>query len=189
LINQRIIEQIKKNNYDKALDTLYKTAYPNIRNYIIRNNGDIEYVKDIFQESIIVLIETIRNNKYEEDKDVNGFLYTVAKNKWVNFIRKQNSHSKYLDYSKTNVYKNDETVHEILLDKEIRHAMRDVLQKLSEQCQKILELHIFQGISMDEIAIELGYNSRDVVKTTHYKCKQKLKEFIIESKTLKELFL
>lgn len=189
MINQRIIEQIQKNNYDKALDTLYKTAYPSIRNYILRNSGDIEQVKDIFQESIIVLIESVRNNKYDAERDINAFLYAIAKNKWINTIRKNRSHAKYVDYSKFSHSPSEDSAHEILMNKEIRFAMNQVLLKLNEQCQKILEMHIYKGISMDEIALELGYNNRDVVKTMHYKCKKKLKEFIIESKTLKELFL
>ena len=42
---------------------------------------------------------------------------------------------------------------------------------------------------MDEIADKLGYSSRNAVKTAHYKCKKKLREFILQSETFKELLL
>jgi RNA polymerase sigma factor (sigma-70 family) len=189
LVNQRILQQIKDHDYNEAIASLYKTAYPNIRNYIMKNSGNIDCVKDIFHEAVIVLLETIRTNKFDESKEINGFLYTVARNKWINTVRKTQHATKYMD-AQVHQNKDDfETSHEILLQKEMRLEMKSVIEKLSESCQKIIELVFYKNRSMDEIAEELGYNSRDTAKTAHYKCKQKLKDFIINSPTLKELYL
>lgn len=189
MITNRIIQQIKDNNNDGALATLYKTAYPLIRNYILRNNGNIDHVKDVFHDAIIVLIESIKKNTFDESKDINGFLFAVARNKWISSIRKNQSSTKYIDHVLTDTSPMYETSHDILLKKEMRTEMGLVLSKLKENCQKIMELYVFQNKSMDEIAKELGYNSKDVVKSAHYKCKKKLREFILQSSTLKELML
>ena len=189
MISSRIIQQIKDNNNDEALATLYKTAYPTIRNYILKNNGNIESVKDVFQEAIIVLIETIRKNAFDESKDINGFLFAVARNKWITSIRKEQSSSKYVEYKLSEKDSFSESSHDILLKKELRTEMRLVLDKLKDNCQQIMEMYIYQNKSMDEIAEKLGYSSRDVVKTAHYKCKKKLREYILQSSTLKELML
>lgn len=189
MTNSRIIEQIKDDNHHDALATLYKTAYPTIRNYILKNNGNLETVKDVFHEAIIVLIETIRNNSFDESREVNAFLFSVARNKWISTLRKDQSSSKYIAYKMKEETYNEETSHDILLQKEMRSEMKSVLDKLQDHCQKILELFIYQNKSMDEIAEKMGYSSRNAVKTAHYKCKKKLKEFILQSEKFKELLL
>ena len=191
MINQRIIQQIKDKNNDDALATLYKTAYPSIRNYILKNNGNIETVKDVFHDAIIVLIECVRKETFDESKDVNGFLFTVARNRWISGLRKDQNSTKYVDYvmKDDSASKSTETSHDILLKKELRVEMRNVLSKLKGNCQKLLELYVFQNKSMDEIAQEMNYSSRETVKSAHYKCKKKLREFILESSTLKEIML
>lgn len=189
MIDNRIIQQIKDNNNDDALATLYKTAYPTIRNYILKNNGNIESVKDVFHEAIIVLIESIKKKTFDESKDINGFLFAIARNKWISSIRKDHSSSKYIDHMLQDTSFNTETSHDILLKKELRTEMRLVLDKLKDNCQQIMEMYIYQNKSMDEIAEKMGYSSRNVVKTAHYKCKKKLREYILQSSTLKELIV
>lgn len=155
----------------------------------MKNNGNIETVKDVFHEAVIVLLENIKNKTLDESKDINGFVYTIAKNKWINSLRKDQSSSKYVEHQLINKNIFSETAHEILSQKEIRVEMKSVIERLSEHCQNIIEFVLYQNKSMDEIAIELGYSSRDVAKTAHYKCKQKLKELILKSDTLKEHYL
>ena len=171
-----------------ALKILNKSAYPGIRNYILKNSGDLESVKEIYQEAIIILFEKVRKKEFDESKEVEGFLYTVARNKWISIVRKNKIHERFTNSTKQIATHDFETGHEILLKKEVRKEMKIIFNQLSESCQKIIEMATFQNETMDKIAKILGYSSRDVAKTSHYKCKKKLKELILQSATLKEIY-
>ena len=54
--------------------------------------------------------------------------------------------------------------------------MSIIINQLGDKCKELIESYIFKGLPMDQIADELGYLSRDTVKTKFYKCKQEMKQ-------------
>src|SRR6187402_2389059 len=88
--NEEIIEAILNGKNTQVLNYLYETALPQIIRFICQNNGDEDEAKDIFQDAVVSLFTTVKLGKYEREKDVNGFLYFVSRNLWINRIKKRN---------------------------------------------------------------------------------------------------
>lgn len=186
-IDSKIITCIRTGQNNEALAYLYKRPLSKIRKYILSNSGSTDDANDIFQDTVIVLFQHVRQGKYKEGRDLEGFLFTVAKNLWIDKVRRSKkivNRDIGMDYPISDF--NDQL--KDLLSKEKTAAFRKVFEKLGENCQKILQYAIFEKLSMREISLRLGFSNENVAKSNHYRCKKQLGKIIQEDRELVNLF-
>ena len=147
----------------------------------------MEEVSDIFQDSVIVLFNQVRKNKFDDKHPVDAFLFTVAKNLWLNKIRKDKRMANYGDMTLLQHADSDTDHLEDLITKEKSTAVARLFDQLNDKCKELLHLYNHEGLSMKEISIKLGYRNEQVTKATHYRCKQFLIDLVKGNKELKNL--
>lgn len=183
--DQEIINAIRTGNNSFVLNHLYKVALPKIIRLVIQNNGDEEEAKDVFQDAVIALFNTVKLNKYDESKEIDAFLYFVARNLWINRVKKKNKQHDILELEAKEA--TDSPLASIITE-EKQSAINDLMNKIGAQCKELLRYTMHEGLSMKEIAEKMGFSGETVAKTTHYRCKQKLASLILANKTLVSLF-
>lgn len=182
----KIIESIRKGSNDRVLAYLYDKPLQKIRKYILSNNGSREDANDIFQDAVVILFNQVKKNKYDEKFEVDGFLYSVARNLWIDKMRKEKrmvtkNFMEGSDHTDFNDHLTD------LIVKEKSAALRKTFEKLDEKCRKILLFVIYDKLSMKEISERMGYNNENVAKSNHYRCKQYLTKMVRDDKELLNL--
>lgn len=183
--DQEIVAAIQNGQNSVALNHLYKTALPPIIKYIAQNNGDEDEAKDIFQDAVVALFTTIKLGKYDETKDVNGFLYFVARNLWINRVKKRN---RQFDIDKARLPMSEESPYAVVVTDEKKKAIEELMDRVGAKCKELLRYSLYENLSMKEIAVKMGFAAETVAKTTHYRCKQKLIEIVENDRHLIELF-
>ncbi len=179
----KIIESIRAGSNDRVLAYLYDRPLQKIRHYILSNNGSREDANDIFQDAVVILFNQIKKNKYDEKNEVDGFLYAVAKNLWIDKVRREKRIVTKDIAEETD--RTDFTDHLTdLINKEKSAALRKIFEKLDEKCRKILLYVIYEKLSMKEISEKMGYSNENVAKSNHYRCKQYLAKIAKENKQL-----
>ncbi len=175
---RKIIDSIKSGEHRHALDYLYESPLRKVRTYILKNNGSKEDAKDIFQDAVIVLFNYIRENKFDTTQSLEGFIYSVARNLWIDKVRKDNRLSKDVDVY--NIEINNEAINQLdqLVNNEKSIAMSKIFNQLDEKCKKILSYVIYHKLTMKEIKDKMGYANEDVAKSNHYRCKQYLSKLV-----------
>ncbi|NOX86530.1 MAG: sigma-70 family RNA polymerase sigma factor [Chlorobi bacterium] len=178
-----LVEALKVNE-EWALRTLYKDNYGKVESLILRNSGTIEEAKDIFQEAFISAWRNIKDNKFlpENNGAVNGYLYTIAKNKWMDYLRSP-EYKKKVSYNSSNIA---EPVHlpadakddSDEFNKKLSVAM-EAFEKLGEACKNLLIKFYFEKKSMKEIAEELQMDAASA-RNKKYRCMQVLRELAFE---------
>lgn len=182
----KILESIRVGGNDKVLAYLYDKPLQKIRKYILSNNGTKEDANDIFQDAVIILFNQVKKNKYDEKFEIDGFLYSVARNLWIDKMRREKRivaenfiegthHSDFSDHLKD------------LIVKEKSDALRKTFERLDEKCRKILLYVIYEKLSMKEISEKMGYLNENVAKANHYRCKQYLSKMVKDDKELLNL--
>lgn len=184
-LNDDILRAIKTGDNAYVLNHLYKFALPKITSLIVRNNGDIEEAKDVFQDAVMALFNTVKLGKYDPDKDILGFLFFVSKNLWINRVRKKNKQSQFVD---TEGYTDHQTPLVTMLGNEKQTAIVQLMAKLGDNCKEILKYVFYDKLSMKEIVVKMGLANEDVAKTTNYRCKKKLAQLIYADKSALRLF-
>ena len=70
---------------------MYDGYYRYLENYVLQNSGSTDDAADIIQETFLVFIKTVEENKYRQESGVKSFLYSIVKNLWITELRKRKS--------------------------------------------------------------------------------------------------
>nr|WP_299074225.1 sigma-70 family RNA polymerase sigma factor [uncultured Allomuricauda sp.] len=171
-----------KNNNQKVMQMVYQNTFPKFRNHVLKNSGDETQAKDVFQEAFIACWKNIKANKLQENSNVVGYLFTIAKNKWTDHLRsstfKKTLVSSTIPHLKV-VYEENDTDEEVL-EKQY-DILQSALQKLGNNCKKLLHLFYFERKSMDSISMELQLTPAST-RNQKYRCMEKLRALSHELK-------
>lgn len=170
-----------KNNDQRVLANTYKSVFPRLRSYVLKNNGSEVDAKDVFQEAFIICWRNIKENKLVENSNVEAYLFTIAKNKWMDHLRSA-AHKK--SFSSEDLESMDipeeESVDENELEKKTK-LLKLALSRLGENCKTLLNMFYFNRKSMEEISKQLNITSSSA-RNQKYRCMEKLKMISIEIK-------
>jgi RNA polymerase sigma factor (sigma-70 family) len=183
--SQEIVEAIQSGHNTKVLQYLYQTSLPQIIKFISLNSGDEDEAKDIFQDAVVSLFTTVKLGKYDLEKDVNGFLFFVSRNLWINRVKKRN---RSLDISKMQLHLYEESPLVVVITEEKKEQIDLFLEKVGSRCKQLLKHVIYDSLSMKEIAKLMDFASEAVAKSTHHRCKQKLMDLVENNSAAIKLF-
>ncbi len=177
--DEEIIRQIKSGtNLDQPVGYLYTEHFNNLIHFIRKNKGNQEDAEDIFQETILVFVDLVQQEKFRRDSSIKTFLYAIARNLWLSELKKRDRmFIKDTEYYNTHT-KESADLQEMLIRNESKNKVLELIEKLGEACKKILILYYYDNLSMKEIYEQMHYESEQVVRNQKYKCMKKLTEWI-----------
>lgn len=174
-----------KDNDSKALKSIYVQNYPKVEALVLKNSGTKEHAKDIYQEAFLAVWQNIKQDKFipKTESSINGYLYTIAKNKWMDVLRSQ-GYKKTIVASQLQHFEiKDEEDHgvddDILKDQRLEDVML-AFKNLGEACRSLLRMFYFEKKSMNLIAEELSLDSAST-RNKKYRCMQKLKQIALKN--------
>ncbi len=178
-ISKSLIQSIRNGDNDKVLEYLYKDPLRKIRKFILNNSGTLDDADDVFQDAIMVLFHYVKTGKYKEEYELDGFLFRVAKNAWIDLARKRQKVIKKelqgFDLSDGSDVLKD------MISEERLSTFHTLFNQLEENCRRILSFVIFDKKSMKEIASIMGFKDEKVSKNQHYRCKQYFSKLVMEN--------
>lgn len=184
--DEDIIKEIKRGNSEDVLLYLYKTTQHKLSNWIKKNNGSDTEAQDVFQDAVLSFYEYVLQDKFEIGQSVDGFIFTVGRNSWIN--RSKQKRRIDLDSNNLENHSSDFTNNEFnfdLDDKQRSKEMNAILERVGERCKELLTYSIFFNMTMTDIAEKMGFGNADTVKTKNYKCKKRLMKIINEDNGIK----
>lgn len=170
MTDQEIISAIKNGQREDAIKVLY-AEYPKVRANILSTGGDEEIARQLFHDSLILLIEKVSKPDFELSSKLSTFLYGICRFLWKNECRKR-QRSPELEWKDTLILTADDVGYSEEKEEKIK-ALNHILTQVTDKCKKIFELFYFKKESMAEIAKKLGFTSVNSAKTQKYKCMEK----------------
>jgi RNA polymerase sigma factor (sigma-70 family) len=172
----RVLDMIR-NGDEKALVLLYESNRKMISAFIARNNGTHDDYEDMLQEALIVLWERVRAGRFEYSSKLSTFLFGTVKNIWLRRLAKAKREIP------TDLQSDDQadptgSVLDTMIENEETAAVRNALEKIGEQCKKLLLLFYWEECSMAEIAGKMGFANAETVKSKKYQCKKSLEKVL-----------
>lgn len=163
----------------EALDLIYKTHRTDFLQWLQAhyhcNEAD---ALDIFQDSMIVLYRHVMSGKLAGlDSTLKTYLFGIGKRTYLNRKHKNKVLTNNIeDYKHLQVSPLDS---QQLNDRQ-RLILR-LLDQLGEPSRSILFLFYYKKYSLEAIAKQLGYSSKDVVKTQKVRCMKKLRSLVFKN--------
>lgn len=162
-------------NDPATIRALYSKHFPAVRQYVLQNSGTGTDAQDMFQEAVTVLWMNVKEGRFRTgaESDPGGFLFRVAKNKWLDVVRSAaHKHMK--------VVHDDRTIEmgtEPMEDVEGRlQRLRGVYEKLDDKCRTVLDQFYFERKDLATIAAGMGVEEESI-RTIKYRCMMKLRAF------------
>ncbi|MDR1415161.1 MAG: RNA polymerase sigma-70 factor [Odoribacteraceae bacterium] len=157
------LESLRNGNH-RAYQKLYtQFVKPLIRYITMLSHSEIlaeELTQDIFTTV------WIDRQKIDPQKNIRGYLFTVARHTMADYYRKQKVRTNYLkqqDFSENTTHSTDAS----LIAKDMEQHITDVVNHMPKQRRKIFELS-FRGWSSNEIATHLSLSQKAVEKQISY---------------------
>jgi RNA polymerase sigma-70 factor (ECF subfamily) len=150
--NAKIIELIKKVTEERneiAFSEIFDFIAPKINAYYIKNNLGIEQAEELTQE----VLSTIWLKADLFDPEKSKFItwsFTIARNKKIDFYRKNKKNDINEEDIRDFLYENNKTN-----DYEIDSTIKKITQELDESQKKLIKMSFFEQKSHKNIAAEL----------------------------------
>ena len=144
----------------EAFKELYNFYFAKVQGYVtlfqpVRDEQD-ELTQDVF-----VKIWEKRHHLYGVESFRN-YLFMITRNTILNYMRSRKVHQRAKDLTDTERTGNDSE--DALLYKQYYHIAVEAIEKLPEGRRKVLKMSIDQGLTLDEIAVQLNITRAGVKK-------------------------
>lgn len=144
---------------EDVYNNLYKTHAEGLRNHLYYKFGNLTQAEDIVQDAFIKLWGKCSTVIYEKAA---GFLYTIAKNLFIDTIR---SNKVALKFEKENFsIQDNEDPYFHLRTKEFKEQIESVISALPEKQREAFLLNRIEKLTYKEIAIKLEISQTAVEK-------------------------
>jgi RNA polymerase sigma factor (sigma-70 family) len=158
-----------------ALAYLYKKHFPMVSHLILSNSGSADEAKDIFQESVLVFYEKLKEGSLELTCQVKTYLYSVARRLWLKKLAEKNRFAGVVDSESFISF--DDDANGAPEETETQFSvLEEAMNRLGEPCRSLLEDFYLHAQNMQSIAEKFGYTNPDNAKNQKYKCLMRLKK-------------
>jgi len=175
-----IIQCIRTGKNNEALKYLYKDPLRKIRRFILTNSGTLDDADDVFQDAVVILFDYVKKGKFKEEYDLDGFLFRVAKNAWIDLARRKQRVIKE-SLIGFDVSDNSDVLRDMIKEEQLK-TFHTLFNKLEENCKKILSYVVFENKSMKEISELMNLKDENVAKNQHYRCKKYFMKIVSDNK-------
>ncbi len=182
--DKKLLEQIQANDQN-AIKHFYLEQRSVFLGWLQKNyQCNEELGKDIYQISFLTCIENIQTQKITQlTSSLRVYLFGIGKNVYRSYQRKNNNVTLVKDDLLFERVDSENQTEEIQQKKENRlKQLAIALQELGEPCKSLLESFYYLQQSMQEIVNRLGYKNTHSARNQKYKCVERLKKLVQQSK-------
>lgn len=142
---------------NEAFDTLLKRHQSRVFNFIIKVVKDEDAANDIFQDTFIKALLTIKQGRYTETGKFGGWLSRIAHNLIIDYYRQEKSENlQSTDLNNSDILNRKElcggTIEDQIVEEQTRDDVKSLIDRLPEFQKEVLKMRYYQGLSFKEIA-------------------------------------
>ena len=143
---------------NEAFDVLIDRHKDRVYSYILHYVKNPELADDIFQETFVKAIVTIKQNRYVENGRFSAWITRIAHNLIFDYFRKEKSENRQsTDAGDINILNRKElseaTVEDHIILSQIETDIHRLIMALPENQREVLQLRYFKDMSFKEIAM------------------------------------
>jgi RNA polymerase sigma factor (sigma-70 family) len=165
-------------NADEAIRYLYRTQFGLTAAYVKQKGGTQQDAEDIFQEVVLIFIEIVKKDKFRGESRIGTFLYALTRNIWLNELKKRGRSKLRDEIFEKGKDTEDMDVSHYIVNREMKSRLMHLVDKLGDNCKKILLAFYFENKAIKEILQSLDYENEQVVRNKKYKCLKQLEQLM-----------
>ena len=172
LTDEQLVRAYAKGN-NEAFDTLLRRHQDRIFSYILRIIKNEDIANDIFQETFVKAIQTIRLGRYTENGKCPAWISRIAHNLIIDYYRQEKSENlQSADLTDVDILNRKElcedTIEDIMISNQIRDDVKYLIEELPELQKEVLMMRYYQNLSFKEIAEITGVSINTALGRMRY---------------------
>lgn len=140
-----------------AIEVLINRHRNKVYTYILLTIKNQQLAEDLFQETFIKVIQSLRRGKYRDNGRFLSWVIRIAHNLIIDHFRKEKQmNSISNDESEVDLFNSkklaDQNIEEIIVENQIRSELRDLINALPDDQREVVLLRHYGELSFKEIA-------------------------------------
>ncbi len=172
MTDEQLVKAYAQGN-NEAFDTLLKRHQDRIYNYIVRIIKNEDIANDIFQETFVKAILTIKQGRYTENGKFPAWISRIAHNLIIDYYRQEKSENiQSADLDDVDVLNRkelcEETIEDAIITEQIRDDVKYLIKELPYLQREVLTMRYYQNLSFKEIAELTGVSINTALGRMRY---------------------
>ena len=139
-----------------ALEKLINKHQARIFNFINSKVQDRDTAEDIFQDTFIKVIKTLKGGQYNEEGKFLPWIMRIAHNLVIDFFRKNNRMPKVKNTEEFDIFRfisdNSPNAEHSMVQDQVVKDLQKLIQELPEDQKQVLIMRLYRDMSFKEIA-------------------------------------
>lgn len=158
---------------NEAFDTLLQRYQSKVYSYILHIVKNKDVADDIFQETFVKIIMTLRQGRYTDTGKFAAWLNRIAHNLIIDYYRQEKSeNSVSIDNEDADMLNRrdlcDANIEDMLVDLQIRDDVRRIIEALPQPQREVLVMRYYNDMSFKEIAEATGVSINTALGRMRY---------------------
>lgn len=156
LSDNELISNFINDDY-ASLEVLINRYKNKIYGYILFNVKRQQLAEDIFQDTFVKVIRSLKQGKYVENGKFASWVMRIAKNLIIDYFRKEkNMNTVATGDTKVDVFNSielsDDNVESLMIHEQILSDVKSLIEELPEDQKQVVTMRLYQDLSFKEIA-------------------------------------
>jgi RNA polymerase sigma-70 factor (ECF subfamily) len=157
---------------ENALSTLIKRHESKIYGFIYSKIADRDISNDIFQDTFIKVIKTLKSNSYNEEGKFLPWVMRISHNLIVDHFRKTKKMPMYRETEEFSIFSimSDDslTVENKMIFDQVEVDLKKIIEELPEDQKEVLVMRMYQDMSFKEISELTGVSINTALGRMRY---------------------
>jgi RNA polymerase sigma-70 factor (ECF subfamily) len=176
MANVQIPDALLVKNYvagdETALATLINRHQSKIYGFIFSKISDRDLTDDIFQDTFIKVIKTLKSNSYNEEGKFLPWVMRIAHNLIIDHFRKNKKMPMFRETEEFSIFSimTDQslTVENRMISDQVEKDLKKLIEELPQDQKEVLVMRIYQDLSFKEISELTGVSINTALGRMRY---------------------
>ncbi|RZJ65605.1 MAG: sigma-70 family RNA polymerase sigma factor [Flavobacterium sp.] len=157
---------------ENALATLINRHQSKIYGFIYSKISDRDISDDIFQDTFIKVIKTLKSNSYNEEGKFLPWVMRIAHNLIVDHFRKTKKMPMFRETEEFSIFSimsdNAPNIESQIITTQVEDDLKKLIHELPKDQREVLEMRIYQDLSFKEISEITGVSINTALGRMRY---------------------
>lgn len=172
LTDEQLVADFANGNND-AFDTLLRRQEARVFNYIYNIVKNKDVADDIFQETFVKAITTIKLGHYTDSGKFSAWITRIAHNLIIDYYRQTKSENTIsADQDESDVLNrrdlSDDNIEDLMVTTQIYTDVKRIMESLPDSQREVLDMRFYRNMSFKEIAEATGVSINTALGRMRY---------------------
>ncbi|MBC9931790.1 RNA polymerase sigma factor [Chitinophaga qingshengii] len=168
--DRELISELKAGSHHATV-AIYRQYFPVIAAYVQQHGGHTADAEDVFQETMLVLVQKIQSPDFTLTASLKTYLYAIARNHWSKRLRDNR-----LLLPGEAALPEETGTPDFFPEQPAATQVQSWLERITVNCKRILKALFFYQQPMARLAAKMGWKNKHTADNQKYKCLQQLRK-------------